>query len=503
MRRRPIVPPSARANANLSRPRRRILQGIGATTAATAMNLPFATRAFGKEDHPLAGRKIDMSVLGIAGWLPSSLGVNMSPMFNDYVKERYGYEVEFSFAEAPFSDLFQKAATSLATRSQEYNIIISDSQWIGALAEPGWILPMNDVIANSPNLKNLEWYSDTVPNTYMTYPDGSQDYWGLPQEGDTIALFLRKDMLSDPAEQEAFEKAYGMPLPQTFEEYEALTMEDFEKVAEHFTRPDDGIWGTAMQYSRVYDFCTCQLYPFMWSTGGEVWDAETGQVEGILNTEGNALAMERMKDLMKYQPPGRENYGIGEIIDVFTQGKVFSAFQWAAVGLAMITDEMKENDQVLVVVPPKHGTGEAADRIYTMGGQPWVINAFNDEAHMRVALDFMDWWYLPETALEFARRGGNPCDKPTLTSDGFDDINPWNRAYKAMLEPGVSRDFWHHPKYAEMLAVQQEAFTSYMTGQTESAMQALTYAACSQQQILMDYGTTQTMPGGECGVIEL
>ena len=160
----------------------------------------------------------------------------------------------------------------------------------------------------------------------------------------------------------------------------------------------------------------------------------------------------------------------------------------------MITEELKANDQVMVVAPPKHGTGDAADRIYTMGGQPWVINAFNDEEKMRVAIDFMNWWYLPETALEFARRGGNPADRPTLTADGFDDINPWNRAYKYMLEPGRSRDFWHHPKYAEMLAVQQEAFSSYMTGQTADPMQALNYAACSQQQILFDAGSASRHP---------
>ncbi|NIA69540.1 extracellular solute-binding protein [Pelagibius litoralis] len=478
-----------------SLPRRKLLKGAGAMTAAAALNMPIASRVFGKEPHPLAGKKIDMSILGIAGWLPSSLGVKMSPLFNEYVKEKYGYEVEFAFAEAPFSDLFQKAATSLATRSQEYNIIISDSQWIGALAEPGWILQLNDIIAQNQSLQ-LDWYSQTVVDTYMIYPDGTKNIWGLPQEGDTIALFLRKDMLQDPAEAAAFEKKYGAKLPQTFEDFEDLTMAEFEKVADHFNRPDDQIWGTAMQYSRVYDFVTCYLYPFMFSQGGEVWDAATAQVEGILNSDINAKAMEQMKSWLKYQPPGAVNYGIAEQIDVFTQGKVFSCFQWAAVGLAMITEEMK--DKVMVVAPPKHGTGADARRVYTMGGQPWVINAYNDQEKMRVAIDFMNWWYQPETTLEFARRGGNPCDKPTLTRSDFDSINPWNQAYKFMLEPGRSRDFWHHPKYAEMLAVQQEAFTSYMTGQTSDPMQALTYAACQQQQILVDAGSATIDPTRAC-----
>ncbi|MDQ0467759.1 extracellular solute-binding protein [Labrys wisconsinensis] len=492
--------PQAGPGAGLVIPRRTLLKGAAALGLSSAFGAPFINRLKAAEAHPLAGKKIEMNVLGIAGWLPSSLGVKMSPLFADYVKERYGYDVSFGFAEAPFADLFQKAATSLATKSQEYNIIISDSQWLGALAKAGWILKLNDAIAANKNLQ-LDWYSQTVIDTYMVYPDGSKDIYGLPQEGDTIALYIRKDMLHDPAEQQAFAAKYNAKLPQTFEDFDALTMDEFEKVAEFFTRPDKQVWGTAMQNSRVYDFATCFYYPFLWSQGGDIWDAKTGQVEGILNTDANAKALEQMKSWLKYQPPGATNFGIAEEIDVFQQGKVFSCFQWAAVGLAMINDANR--DKVMVVPPPKHGKGADAKRIYTMGGQPWVINAFNDEAKMRVAIDFMNWWYLPETTLEYAKRGGNPCDKATLSKPEFDTINPWNRAYKFMLEPGRSRDFWHDPKYSEMLAVQQEGFTSYLTGQTASAKQALDYVACQQQQILYDSGTAKTEPTGVCGSISL
>jgi multiple sugar transport system substrate-binding protein len=481
-------------------PRRTILKGAAAVGLSGVIGAPFINRLKAKEAHPLAGQKIAMNVLGIAGWLPSSLGVKMSPLFADYVKDRYGYDVTFGFAEAPFSDLFQKAATSLATRSQEYNIIISDSQWLGALAKPGWILKLNDVIAQNKELQ-VEWYSQTITDAYQVYPDGTKNLWGFPQEGDTIALYVRKDMLADPKEQEAFQAKYNAKLPQTFEDFDKLTMAEFEKVAEFFTRPDKQLWGTAMQYSRVYDFVTCYLYPFMFSQGGDIWDPKTGQVEGILNSAINAKAMEQAKGWLKYQPPGALNYGIAEEVDVFTQGKVFSCFQWAAVGLVMIKPELK--DKIMVVPPPKHGTGADAKRIYTIGGQPWVINAYNDQAKMRVAIDFMKWWYLPETTLEYAKRGGNPCDKATLSKQEFDSINPWNRAYKFMLEPGRSRDFWHDPKYSEMLALQQEGFTSYMSGQTKSAKQTLDYIACGQQQILLDEGVAKVAPTAACASASL
>ena len=95
-------------------PRRSLLKGGAALGMSTALGAPFINRLFAAEEHPLAGQSIEMNILGIAGWVPSSLGVKMSPLFADFVKEKYGYNVSFAFAEAPFSDLFQKAATSLA-----------------------------------------------------------------------------------------------------------------------------------------------------------------------------------------------------------------------------------------------------------------------------------------------------------------------------------------------------------------------------------------------------
>ena len=450
-------------------------------------------------DHPLKGQKIDMAILGIGGWLPSRLGVDMSPMFAKYAKEKYGYDVSFTFAEAPFSALFQKAASTLATRSQEYNIIISDSQWLGALAEPKWIVKISDLLKANPEF-NIEWYDKVIRDSYQVYPDGTNDLWGLPEEGDTVALFVRKDLFQDPNEKAAFKAKYGMELPQTFEDWEKVSFAEMEKIAEFFTRPDKGLYGTVLQYSKEYDFMSMYLYPFQWSLGGQIWDPKDGRIYGILNSPENAEGMVWNKRYLKYQPPGAINYGIAENIDAFTQDKVATAFQWAAVGLAMIND--KNRDKVMVVPPPgvrqKDGT---IKRLYCIGGQPWVINAYNDKAHMTVTIDFLKWWYLPETQLEFAKRGGNPAVKSVLEAKGFDSIQPWYRAYKYMLSR--SRDFWHEAKYSEMLAAQQEAFTAYATGQVADPKVALEWAACEQQKILFEAGRTKIKPPASCANAQL
>jgi multiple sugar transport system substrate-binding protein len=447
-------------------------------------------------DHPLKGQKIEMSILGIGGWVPSRLGVYMSPIFAEYAKEQYGYEVNFTFTDAPFSGVFQVAATSLEKESQEYNLIISDSQWLGALAERGWIVNISELIKVHPELA-IEWWDPVVIDTYMEYPEGWGELWGLPQEADVLVLFVRKDLFGNPTEREAFKKQHDMDLPQMFEDFEALSMEDFEKIAKFFTRPEQGLYGTAMQYSHEYDFLTMYLYPFIYSMGGEIWEPKEGKIYGVLNSDINAEAMVWNKRMLQYQPPDALNYGISENMEAFAEGKVATALQWAAVGLAMITPENEEN--VIVVPPPgiKQRDG-SLKRIYPMGGQPWVINAFNDDAHMRVAIDFLKWWYLPETQLEFAKGGGNPAVKATLEMPGFDDIQPWFRVMKYMLKQEHARDFWHDPKYAELLAVQQDAFRAYVTKQIDDPALALEYAACQQQKILFESGKSTISPPASC-----
>ena len=54
-----------------------------------------------------------------------------------------------------------------------------------------------------------------------------------------------------------------------------------------------------------------------------------------------------------------------------------------------------------------------------------------------------------------------------------------------------------------MLAVQQEAFTAYATGQIDDSAHVLAYTACKQQAILFDSGTASTEPTGICSGIRL
>jgi multiple sugar transport system substrate-binding protein len=465
--------------------------GPAAPAGPAASDSPAANPLLGTQGDEMRGKTLELSLAVIAGWPPSQAPIEMFPLFAAMAQERYGYTVTVRKTEAPFAQLFQRVAPTLAARSQEFNLIVSDSQWLGALAEPGWIVRADDVYALNPEL-DIEVYSSLVRETYQIYPDGSDQRWGFPQMPDTQGIFMRKDMLEDPEEQAAFEAQYGYPLPTTYEEFLPLTMQEYEDIFEFFTRPDEDLYGLAAQYSKEYDFFSCAYHPFVYATGGDIWDPATGNVVGMLNTDANAAQLEYFVSLMKYQPPGAANFGIAEMIDLFTQGRVFAALNWLAVGLAMIPPEME--DKAIALPHPKFifPNGQP-DVIGAMGGQPWVINSFNDADHMRVCVDFLKWWYTDEAQAVFINEnGGLPWSKEGVEAEGFEELNAYSRAFKYMLGEGKSRDFWHLPEYAELLAIQQEAYSAYASGQVSDPKRVLDYIAARQQQLLFENGRTET-----------
>lgn len=465
-----------------------------------------ATLSLGVVTAPAAlasnAKTIQFNILGISGWVPSELAGRMAPQFEAYAKKHYGQNIKISFSGAPFAALEQKAATSLAAHSGQYDLIISDSQWLGSFATPGWIQKLNGVIKSNHDLNRAEkQFPKSVVWSYQTYPYKSANLYGFPQEGDVLVLYVRKDMLNNPKNQAAFKKKYGWALPTTFKAWENISWKQFSQIAAFFNHPKKGFYGFAGEYAKTYDFISDHVMSMMWTWGGHIWNRKTRQVYGILNSKTNDRALSYYIHLLKYQPPGANTYGINGVIQALTQGKVFSGLTWSAVGPAILTKSMKS--KFMVVPPPGRRVHGKVVRIYCLGGQPWVINKFIDAQHHKVAIEFLKWWYLPSTQERFAKLGGNPVISSVLNKQGFDKIHPWYRAYKYMLSTARSDDFWHVPTYADMLEAQQEAWTALATGEIHSAKLANEYAACQQQNILYSAGLSDKQPPSSCMTVHL
>src|SRR6266498_3003946 len=91
----------------------------------------------------------------------------------------------------PFSDLYDKILTDMATRTNSYDAFIFDPQWMGDFVPPGYLEDIGDRVQGDQALK----WNDIAP----FFRDFSASYQGhtytIPLDGDVEMVYYRSDLL--------------------------------------------------------------------------------------------------------------------------------------------------------------------------------------------------------------------------------------------------------------------------------------------------------------------
>ncbi|GIX06803.1 MAG: ABC transporter substrate-binding protein [Candidatus Poribacteria bacterium] len=435
-------------------------------------------------------QKVTLRMTG-PDWLPVSLMTEISKDFPAYARQKLGYEVEIVVDPVPWGSYYERLAAALAAGTPFYDLFVSDSQWIGDFAESGHLLQVNEYLEKDPELRAiLDSIHPVLRRAYCTYPGNSENYWGFPQEADIQGFLVRQDLFQHPQERENFKARYGYELPQTYEDWKQVEWTQARDFAEFFTRKageqlagetlQHDFYGLALAYSKSYDFLSMAWMQFLYNWGGDIWNWETHQVDGYINSPEAIASFQFYKDLLQFQPPGAVNFDLDGVNNAMAQGLVAMACNWIAISPSVIEDPSFSRvvGKVMVVFPP----GQFGRRIYNLGGQPFVINAKTQ--HVEAALEYIKWWFQPEQQWRFARGGGLPSTTQILDSEEFKNLKPWTRAF-AELVP-YQRDVWKHPAFFELLTVMQEELHAAITG-GKSVEEALNNVARRQEEILADW----------------
>ena len=220
--------------------------------------------------------------------------------------------------------------------------------------------------------------------------------YGLPYHDGPECLVYRTDLFSDPAEQDNFERRYGYPLavPRTWEE--------FSDIAEFFTRPEAGLYGTVLAgfpdgHNTVYDFCL-----HLWSRGGELMDAGG---RPTLDTPEAIAALEFYRFLARsraHTPPHPEAIDSVRSGELFASGSIAMMVNWF--GFAAVCEQPGSPVKGKIAVstlPASPGIEPASLIVY------WLLAVGSGSPHA-------------ETAYAFARHCATPAmDKITTMTGGI------------------------------------------------------------------------------------
>ncbi len=447
-------------------------------------------------------------------WPPTRF---MKEHFDKTYKSPDGHNTTLDMDFIPWPSFYERVAASLTSGEQKYQMIVTDSQWLGAFVEGGYYMDLTDLINADPELTAI--MKDLHPalvSAYSTYPHKTRAqleeaggfphpdarYYGFPQFPDTYVTFYREDLFCHEGEAAAFMDKYGSKLPCTYEDWQDVDWQKWGQIGEFFKRAkgdslgdgvaEDDFYGIAYQAGKGYDFSTMAINAFIWQRGGGIWDETTapeGQAQGVVNSDIAVEAFEEYLSYLQYMPPVAQTgqMDIFVIQDLYMQGKVGAIIDWVGLGEPVLdpTASTVHDKSAFGPAPGTRKDDGSIDRTGNIGGQPFVLTTWNSDEVVKEALNVVKWWLNPETQIEAVKNGGQSGLMSVMADPTYNDLRPWNRAHVEMID--WQRDVWHIPEFFELLTQQQEEFDKAITGQI-SAKEALDAVAEFQQDLLEEAG---------------
>ena len=138
-------------------------------------------------------------------WLPTRF---MQEEFDRSYKSKSGNNVKLVIDFIPWGSFYQRVAASLSSGEKKYQMIVTDSQWLGDFVEGGHYLKLNKYIDADPELQAV--IADMHPvllSTSSSYPYKSTNYYGFPQFPDNLVTAYRKDLFCNATERANFQEA--------------------------------------------------------------------------------------------------------------------------------------------------------------------------------------------------------------------------------------------------------------------------------------------------------
>lgn len=384
-----------------------------------------------------------------AEWDPANY---LQELVNEYTAET---GVTVTVQTTPWADFQTKTFAELNAHGDAYDMVVGDSQWLGAASTGGHYVDLTDFL-NKDNLKD-----QFVPATLKYYSEYDGKYWAVPMEGDANGWAYRKDWFEDPTEMANFKAKYGYDLgvPKDYKE--------LRDIAEFFYRPDENRYGIALYTQTAYDALAMGVEQTIFTYGGDLGDYATRKVDGIINSPQNIEALELYRELYQFTPPNWGQTFFLEDNQAFTEGLAAMTMNFFAFFPALANPATNPHADATgyFANPP----GPNGDQHAALGGQG--ISVISYSKNQEEAFKFLEWFSRDDVQKKWADLGGYTTNANVLQSEEFRQATPYNEAFYQSMQ--IVKDFWAVPVFADMLFQMNDRVHPYVVDGKGTAKEAL------------------------------
>jgi multiple sugar transport system substrate-binding protein len=373
----------------------------------------------------------------------------------DYAKLK-GSKVEI--VQAPYADVFEKAANAAATKSGVFDIVLMDDPWIPFFAENGHLENLtayfNAKGTTGPDSDFLAKSLAVCRNPYNTGP-----FVCLPYVGNAQMFFY------DPAK---FAEQGITNAPKTWD--------DVIKASTALTKAGGGRYYGYVFRGGQGNPVVADFMPIFWSYGASLFNADRTKV--TLDTPEAKQAMATFMALKQAAPAGVESYQADEVGRALASGTAASSINWPNWVATFEDPSQSKMVGKIAHVPIPSGTHAGTSEI-----GHWTMGIMSSSKHKQEAFDFMIWATSPEQMKISSERGNPPVRFSVFTDPALTAQEKFRYYPVLMTAIEYSTPRPRHPKWPEI----ENAFgieLSKAVAGTESPDDALKNAQAAIEKII-------------------
>jgi len=263
--------------------------------------------------------------------------------------------VKVNVIESPPPEMFPKIMIEHRARTGAYDVVSIIPSWLADLASAGAIEPLDGFVKKYKFGPELAMIEPAYRDSQMKW-DGK--IYGIPDDGDVLILYYRKDLFADPANRSAFKAKYGYDLaPPT-------TWQQFSEIGHFFTdKFAPKLYGAGM--IRRASFLHYFFQERFRNEGGRFFNPVT--MKTTVNSDVGVKVLAGMVADQKFMPPGSQDWGIPESLNGWLSGNLAMTLWWPPVG--RWSEGLQAGEKAMAFVPRSQIAGKVGYAL-PPGGRP-------------------------------------------------------------------------------------------------------------------------------------
>jgi len=397
--------------------------------------------------------------------LVSEVGISTTAwksQMEDFTKQT---GITLDLQQIPYANYLTQLMLNYTSGRNTFDVPYISELWYPALAEAGYIYPINDIPGSSVlNFEDIPGISNATINGKIYIVPYYQELGGI---------IYRTDLFNDPVEKANFKKEFGYDLQPP------KTLKQELDIAKFFYRPPN-LYGVSLMGQRSI-FLVTHFEQRLWAMGGTLFDPN---MKPAFNSPIGIAALENLKEFFKYASPASQTNDFQGALTEFENGKSAMAEIWTT-GLFYANDPKisKVAGKVAFIGFPRteKTIGQKLPMLYIT----WGFTISSSVKDKQKALKWIEYITNPQNEVKAAPLGAIPARFSALKDPELIEELPWLSNFEEIMENCVPTPMYPLIPEGPMILSNYLApnISAYITG-TETATQALNDAANGVYKLL-------------------